>query len=143
MEELESVACGLGSIVDTAVLPACDALYDDVIRCVHEHRRAQFSLGRLQNVGECDRLGECSRESVEQEPRRLANPLLDHRRDERVGYELPSVHALGGLSPELRVARAVFPEQVARGDVREGKFIAESCRLRAFADPGRTDEHEP
>ena len=96
----------------------------------------QFHSGFLKRLPERLRLGEISREAV-QEPTAFTVSLLetvqDHRDGDRIGNEFPLVNEGFRLPAQFRSIFDIFPENDACLDVRHSVLLLYHSALCAFA----------
>ncbi len=86
-----------------------------------------------------------AREAVEQEAvARVAagDPVGDHADDHLVGHELAGVHEPLCLPAQLGALGHLRAQDVAGGDVRQLKVLAQAVGLRALAGAGRTEQDQ-
>jgi hypothetical protein len=92
------------------------------------------------------RLGESSREAVEQEAVgavRLADPLSNEPDNHLVGNQPTRVHRGLRLASERAAGRHGGPQHVAGRDLRNAVALADCLRLRALAAARRSQQDQP
>src|SRR5215203_72011 len=127
--------------------PAPGEPADDLV-VVHHQLEDDVDRGVLGREQLVEHLGLVDRawEAVEQEALGgvlVQEPVGDHPYGHLVGDEVPGVHVLLRLEPQVGALADVGPEDVARRDLRHREVRRDELSLGPLAGPGWSDEYEP
>src|ERR1051326_3685663 len=123
--------------------PTGQAFHEDLCRHLDVDGAPNPAAALTQSTFERFRLGDGTREAVEQRPTagiRLFEAVDDHVYHERIWHEVAAIHVRPGGAAEVRTLVPMLAQQVAAGDVRNAEDFGQEACLGALAGAGSAEQ---